>query len=48
MVENQITANPIPQARPKGVNRRKSKFAKGIEQEKQQAQQKELPQATPK
>jgi len=48
MVENQAIANPILRAQPKGANRRKSKFAKGIEQEKQQAQQKELPQATPK
>jgi len=48
MVENQITANPIPQAQPKGANKRKNKFSKYLEQQKQQAQQKELPQATPK
>jgi len=48
MVENQAIVNPNPQAQPKGVNKRKNKFSKYIEQQKQQAQQKELPQAMQK
>ena len=48
MVENQSTVNLNPQAQTKGVNKHKSKFVKSMEQQKQQAQQKELPQVVQK
>ena len=48
MVENQSAVNPNPQAQPRGANKHKSKFTKSIEQQKQQAQQKQLPQVAQK